>query len=40
MHNCSLWGNGTAHIDTSAEKTALSCYRCLINTGAEKMNYI
>jgi hypothetical protein len=27
-------------LDTNAEKTVLSCHRCLINTGIEKMNNI
>jgi hypothetical protein len=33
--------NGTVHIRHQCRKTAvLSCHRCLINTGVEKMNYI
>jgi hypothetical protein len=39
-----LWGltcNGTVHIRHLCRITAvLSCYRCLINTGVEKMNCI
>jgi hypothetical protein len=33
--------NGTVHIRHLCRKTAvLSCHRCLINTGVEKMNCI
>ncbi len=33
--------NRTVHIRHLCRKTAaLSCHRCLINTGVEKMNYI
>jgi len=27
-------------LDTNAGKQVLSCYRCLNNTGGQKMNYI
>jgi hypothetical protein len=27
-------------LDTNAGKKVLSCHRCLINTGVEKLNYI
>ncbi len=33
--------NGTVRIRHQCKKTTvLSCHRCLINTGVEKMNYI
>ncbi len=39
--HCAEYHNGTAHIRHQCRKTnVLSCRRCLIKTGVEKMNYI
>jgi hypothetical protein len=36
-----LFINRTAHIRRQCRKTTvLSCHRCLINSGVEKMNYL